>query len=164
MSVKNKCRWYYFRELLGAASAYHKIVTLRDPIDRTISQYSYICSQPSHPRYKEVASLSLDEFAASKSLRPNRQVSALTGRSDDVEGAVGIVTNFFDDWALSDDIGQLVERLYKITNTAPRAAEHKNKSTSRPRRADLSSSTLRLLEDRNRNALALIAALEKKQL
>jgi len=151
----------YFREHLGALSAYHKIVTLRDPIDRAISQYGFVRSQPSHPRYEELAPLSLDEFASSKSLRPDRQVTVLTGRSDDVDRAVDIVTNYFDDWALSDDIDRLVRRLYEVTGVTPRNAEHKNKGVSGPRRADLSSSALRIMEDRNRHDLALIAALRK---
>lgn len=151
----------YFREYLDDAAGYHKIVTLRDPIDRTISGYNYIRAQVSHPRNAEVAALSLDEFAAR--VRPNRQVRLLTGKGDDVEGAIDIVTRFFDDWAFSDGVGALVQRLYRIAGTAPRNAVHKNKGASGPRRADLGASTLRLLEDRNRNDLALIAALEKQK-
>lgn len=158
-AVGGHARLRFFRKRLGDTSAYHKIVTLRDPVDRAISQYNYIRSQASHTRYKEIAPLSLDEFASSESLRPNRQVTLLTGDSDDVEGAFDIVTGFFDDWAFSDDVGPLVQRLYDVTGTEPRGAEHKNRSASGPRRADLSPSTLRLMEERNRSDLALIAAL-----
>ena len=149
---------WFFREHLGGAADYHKIVTLRDPIDRAISQYNFIRAQASHPLNKDVSALSLDEFAA-QIYRPNRQVTLLTGNGDDVEGAFDAVTRFFDDWAFSDGVGALVQRLYEITGTAPRSAEHKNKGSSGPRRADLTSSTLRILEDRNRNDLALIEAL-----
>jgi len=148
----------FFREHLGDAADYHKIVTLRDPIERAISEYNYIRAQAAHPRNREVASLSLNEFAA-RSLRPNRQVTLLTGNGDDVEGAFDVVTRFFDDWAFSDGVGALVQRLYQTTGTAPRSAVHKNKGVSGPSRADLDPSTLRLLEDRNRNDLALIEAL-----
>ncbi len=152
----------FFRKRLGAASDYHKIVTLRDPIDRAISQYNYIQGQKTHPRYAEVSPLSLDEFATSESLRPNRQVTLLTGSSDDVEGAIDIVTRFFDDWALSEEIDELVQRLYEVADLAPRAAEHKNRGTPGPRRADLSTSTLRTIAHRNRYDLALIDALRKR--
>ena len=149
----------FFREHLGDMGRYHKIVTLRDPVDRAISEYNYIRAQAAHPRNKEVSLQSLTKFA--ESLRPDRQVTLLTGRGDDVEGAVEIVTRFFDDWAFSDGVGDLVQRLYRVTGVEPRPAMHKNKGASGPRRADLDAATLRLLQDRNHNDLALIAALKE---
>ena len=148
----------YFREHLGAMGRYHKIVTLRDPIDRAISEYNYIRGQATHPRHAEISAQSLKEFAAS-GLRADRQVTLLTGHGDDVEGAIEIVTHFFDDWSFSDGVGDLLQRLYDVTGTTPRGAMHKNKGASGPRRADLDPETLRLLQDRNRNDLVLIAAL-----
>ncbi len=147
----------YFRELLGDTVRYHKIVTLRDPIDRAISEYNYICAQRAHPRHAEVSQQSLAEFAAT-SLRPDRQVTLLTGRGGDVEGAVEIVTQFFDDWSFSDDVNGLVERLYSAADVEPREAVHKNKGTG-PRRMEIDDKTLRLLRERNRADLALIEAL-----
>ena len=151
----------YFREQLGDMARYHKIVTLRDPIDRTISEYNYIREQTAHPRNAEVSVQSLREFAAI-SLRPNRQVTLLTGRGDDVEGATEIVTQFFDDWSFSDGVDGLVERLYAVTGTAPRGAVHKNKGAG-PGRVGLDNETLQLLRERNRNDLALIEALRNLQ-
>ncbi|ODS02232.1 hypothetical protein AUC71_02035 [Methyloceanibacter marginalis] len=150
----------YFREHLGGMGRYHKIVTLRDPVDRAISEYNYIRAQASHPRNKEVSLQSLTKFA--ESLRPDRQVTLLTGRGDDVEGAVEIVTRFFDDWAFSAGVDDLVQRLYRVTGVEPRPAMHKT-GASGPRRADLDAATLRLLQDRNRNDLALIAALKERR-
>jgi Sulfotransferase family len=146
----------YFREALGDMARYHKIVTLRDPVDRAISEYNYIRAQSAHPRHAEVAAQSLKEFAANGH-RPDRHVTLLTGRGDDVEGAVEIVTKFFDDWSFSDGVDGLVERLYAAADTSPRSAMHKNKG---PRRAALDEETLHLLQERNRNDLALIAALK----
>lgn len=150
----------FFREHVGDMGRYHKIVTLRDPVDRTISEYNYIRAQASHPRNKEVSLQNLTKFAAS--LRPDRQVTLLTGRGDDVAGAVEIVTRFFDDWAFSDGVGDLVQRLYRVTGLEPRPAAHKNKGAPGTRRADLDAPTLRLLQDRNRNDLALIDALRRR--
>ena len=147
----------YFRELLGDMARYHKIVTLRDPIDRAISEYNYIRVQSAHPRHAEVSQQSLAEFAAS-SLRPDRQVTLLTGRGGDVEDAVEIVTHFFDDWSFSDDVNGLVERLYCAAGVESREAMHKNKGTG-PRRVELDDETLQLLRERNRDDLALIEAL-----
>ncbi len=151
----------FFREHVGDMGRYHKIVTLRDPVDRAISEYNYIRAQASHPRNKELLSQSLRTFA--ESLRPDRQVTLLTGRGDDVEGAVEIVTQFFDDWAFSDGVDNLVRRLYRVTGVEPRPAMHKNKGASGPRRPDLDVATIRLLQDRNRNDLALIAALKDRR-
>jgi len=148
----------YFREHLGDMADYHKIITLRDPVDRAISQYNYIRAHVTHPRYAVVATQSLKEFAEI-TLRPDRQVTLLTGRGDDVEGAINIVTRFFDAWSLSDGVEDLMQRLYQITGVAPRSAVHKNKGASGLRRADIDAATLRLLEDRNRNDLSFIAAL-----
>jgi hypothetical protein len=147
----------YFRELLGDMVRYHKIVTLRDPIDRAISEFNYIRMQSAHPRHAEVSQQSLAEFAAS-SLRPNRQVTLLTGRGGDVDGAVEIVTQFFDDWSFSDDVNGLVERLYVAAGVEPRGAMHKNKGTG-PRRVELDDDTLQLLRENNLADLALIEAL-----
>lgn len=153
----------FFREYLGGdMGRYHKIVTLRDPIDRAISEYNYIRAQASHPRNEEVSPQSLREFAE-ESLRADRQVTLLTGNGEDVDGAVEIVTRFFDDWAFSDGVDALVQRLYSVTGVKPRAAAYKNKGASGPRRADLDMETLRLLQDRNRNDLALIGALKKRR-
>jgi hypothetical protein len=152
----------FFREHLGDMVRYHKIVTLRDPVDRAISEYNYIRTQASHPRNEEVSSQSLREFAE-ESLQPDRQVKLLTGRRDDVDGAFEIVTRFFDDWTFCDGVGDLVQRLYRVTGVEPRPAAHKNKGVSGPRRGDLDATTLQLLRDRNPNDLALIDALEERR-
>ena len=151
----------YFRDLLGDMARYHKIVTLRDPIDRAISEYNYIRAQRAHPRNAELSKQTLKEFAA-LSLRPDRQVTLLTGRGDDVEGAIETMTQFFDDWSFSDGVDGLVERLYAVTGTAPRGAVHKNKGAG-PGRVGLDNETLQLLRERNRNDLALIEALRNLQ-
>jgi sulfotransferase famil protein len=148
----------YFRELLGDMGRYHKIVTLRDPVDRAISEYNYIRAQSAHPRHAEVSQQSLRQFAES-GLRPDRQVTLLTGRGGAVQGAVETVTQFFDDWSFSDGVDGLVERLYRVTGVAPREAAHKNKGAAGPRRVDLDAETLSLLQARNRNDLALVEAL-----
>ena len=149
----------YFHEHLGDMGRYHKIVTLRDPIDRSLSEYNYIRAQRAHPRHGEVAAQSLEEFAT-MTLRPDRQVTLLTGRHDDAEGAIEVVQSFFDDWALSDDVGALTNRLYQAIGTTPRPPQRKNVGNSGLRRADVAPPTLRLLEEQNRFDLALIEALK----
>lgn len=151
-----------FRDALGDLTPYRKIVTLRDPIERAISEYNYVRAQSSHPRNPEVAHQSLATFVA-EGLAPNRQIQLLTGTNDDVDGAVAIVTRFFDDWSLSTDVGELIGRLYAATGVAPRSVEYKNRGTSGFSRADLDAETLRLLKERSRYDLAFIELLKRRR-
>lgn len=163
-------RWYsaigghsslrFYREQLGEMAQYHKIVTLRDPIDRSISEYNYIRAETNHPRHEAVSKQSLAEFAA-VTLPPNRQVKLLSDRVDDVEGALNVVTRYFDDWALSNGVDDLIRLLYEVTDTKRRATHHKNKGAPGVTRADLDPRTLRALEERNRHDLELIEALRR---
>lgn len=148
-----------FRELLGEMPSHHKIVTLRDPIDRALSEYNYVRGQAAHPRNADLAQQDLATFAT-ETLVSNRQVKLLTGRDDDVGGAVETVTRFFDDWALSSGVGALTERLYETVGLEPRHAQHKNKGGSGLTRNDLDSEARHLLEEQNRHDLALIEALK----
>ena len=150
----------FFRKMLGDMERYHKIVTLRDPIDRVISEYNYIRTRPQHPRHKIVAAGDFDAYI-SETAQPNRQVKLLTGSGDDSEGAFEIVTRFFDDWSMSADVGQMAERLYEVTGTIPRPVAYKNKATSSFSRRDVPPATLLLLEEQNRHDLALIEALKR---
>ena len=95
----------FFRRMLGDMERYHKIVTLRDPIDRVISEYNYISTRPQHPMHKIVAAGDFEAFI-NETARPNRQVRLLTGSEEDSKGAFEVVTGFFDDWSLTADVGQ----------------------------------------------------------
>ena len=149
-----------FRDLLGEMDRHYKIVTLRDPVDRAVSEYNFIRARPTHPRNAALAGLSFEDFAKTP-LASNQQVKLLTGKRHDVVSAVEIVQAFFDDWALSGEIGALTNRLYQVTGTTPRPAQHKNAGRSGLRRADVAPTTLRLLEEQNRSDLALIEALKR---
>ena len=151
-----------FRDLLGEMTAYYKIITLRDPIDRAISEYNYVRAQTSHPRNAMVSQQSLEMFAA-ETLAPDRQVKLLAGRGDDVEGAFDIVTRFFDDWSFSNGVDALIQRLYAVTGVEPCTSQHKNKGAPGLSRAALEPATLRLLEARNKYDLALIEALRSSR-
>ena len=150
----------FFREMLGDMERYHKIVTLRDPIERVISEYNYIRTRPQHPLHKVVAARDF-EFYINKTAKPNRQVKLLTGSASDSEGAFEVVTRFFDDWSLSADVGRMAERLYEVTGTTPRPVAYKNKASSSFSRRDVPSATLRLLEEQNRHDLALLEVLRR---
>ncbi len=149
----------FFRQMLGSMEGYHKIVTLRDPIDRVISEFNYIRTRPQHRLNALVADQSVEEFIE-KTTQPNRQVKLLARRPDDLDGAVETVRRFFDDWSLSNNVDEIIRRLYEITGVSERPAKHKNRATSSLKRSDLAPATLRLLEDRNRFDLALIDKLK----
>jgi Sulfotransferase family len=148
----------FFRDTLGDLSRYHKIVTLRDPIDRVISEYNYIRTRPQHRLHKMVAAGDFETYMK-ETAEPNHQVKLLTGSADESDRAFEIVTQFFDDWCLTAEIGQMAERLYEVTGTPPRPVAHKNIARSPFSRRDLAPATLRFLEDQNRHDLALLEAL-----
>ena len=150
----------FFRKMLGDMERYHKIVTLRDPIDRVISEYNYIRTWPEHPLHDKVAILDFDAYL-DKAAPRNRQVKLLTGSSDDSEGAIEIVTRFFDDWSMSADVGAMAGRLYQVTGMSPRPIAHKNRATLSFSRRDVAPATLRLLEEQNRHDLVLLDALRR---
>lgn len=150
----------FFRSMLGDMDRYHKITTLRDPIDRVISEYNYIRTRPQHRLNAVVAAQGFEGFIEN-TVQANRQVKLLTGRADDVEGAVETVETFFDDWCLSNDVAQMTERLYEVTGTRARPAVHKNRARSAFSRHDLTPAMLRVLEEANRHDLALIETLKR---
>jgi len=148
----------FFRNMLGDMDRYHKITTLRDPIDRVISEYNYIHTRPQHRLNAVVAAQGFEGFIEN-TVQANRQVKLLTGQPDDVEGAVETVEKFFDDWCLSNDVALMTERLYEVTGTKARPLAHKNRATSAFSRRDLPPAMLRVVEEQNRYDLALIEAL-----
>lgn len=148
----------FFRDMLGDLDRYHKIVTLRDPIERLISEYNYVRAHPRHPRHAAVAAQDFETFAV-RTAKPNRQVKLLTGSPEDSAGAIDIVTRFFDDWSMSEDVEAMAARLYEVTGTPPRPTAHKNKSRPAFRRSDMDPAALRRLEELNRHDLALCEAL-----
>lgn len=149
----------FFRRMLGDMGGYYKIVTLRDPIDRVISEYNYISTRPQHPLNAAVREQSFRDFVE-RTAPSNRQVKLLADRPD-VEAAIAIVERFFDDWAMSDDVERLARSLYAMTRVQPRPIKRKNRATTPFSRRDLDATTLRLLEERNRLDLALIERLNR---
>lgn len=150
----------FFRDLLGDMERHYKIVTLRDPVERAISEYNYICARPKHPLYSRLAGMSFEDYARDER-GSNRQVLLLTGRRDDVKTAIYLVQNFFDDWAFIDGVDALIDRIYRVTGTKPRPTQHKNESGQGLKRTDIDPATLRLLEEQNQYDTALVEALKR---
>jgi hypothetical protein len=150
----------FFRETLDDLSRYHKIVTLRDPIERVISEYNYIRTRPQHRLHRVVAAGEFEAYVE-ETAQPTHQVKLLTGSTDDSEGAFEIVTRFLDDWCMSADVGQMAERLYQVTGTTPQLVAHKNKAKLQFSRLDEPPATLRAIEEQNRHDLVLLEALKR---
>ena len=150
----------FYRELLGDMSPYHKVVILRDPIDRLVSEYNYVRRIRGDPEYRHRSELDFDEYAA-KFVRPNLQVYLLTGSGDHLDKAVNLVEEFFDDWCLTSEVDGAIGRLYQLAERAPRPAKRKNRTGIGFRRDDIKSDTLKLLEEQHQNDLQLIALLER---
>jgi len=135
-----------YRTLLGDLSDYRKIAVFRDPTDRLISEYNFIRRTKKHFLFDRVSRQSFPEFVSSG--WRNTQTHILTGREDDLEGAIDLINNFFDDWALMDDLERLIERLYLSCGKKPRPIQHKNKSAAVERRSiSRSSDIVQLMEE-----------------
>jgi len=115
-----------FRKMLGDLEAYHKIAVFRDPTDRLISEYNFIRRTKGHFLYNQVCNQTFAEFVSAG--WRNTQIHLLTGSEDDLDGAKKLVNEFFDDWAIIDDIDGLTERLYRLAGRTPRMTKHKNKA------------------------------------
>ena len=70
----------FFRKMLGDMERYHKIVTLRDPIDRMISEYNYIRTRPQHPQHKVVAAGDFEDLHQGDGARPIARSSSSPAR------------------------------------------------------------------------------------
>jgi len=108
-------------------SGHHKIALFRDPLDRLISEYDFIRRKKGHFLHDRVSRQSFPEFVSAG--WRNTQVHLLTGSEDDLDGAIELVKDFFDDWAIIDDLPALTARLYRMAGRTPRPNEHKNKAS-----------------------------------
>jgi hypothetical protein len=134
-----------YRTPLGDLTGYRKIVVFRDPTDRLISEYNFIRRTKNHFLFERVSKQSFSEFVSSG--WRNTQTHILTGKEDDLDGAIDLVNNFFDDWALMDDIEELVERLYISCGKKPRSIMHKNNAAPVEHRSfSRSSDIVQLME------------------
>lgn len=107
-------------------SGHHKIALFRDPLDRLISEYNFIRRKKGHFLYDRVSRQSFPEFVSAG--WRNTQVHLLTGSEDDLDGAIELVNDFFDDWAIIDDLPALTARLYHMAGRTPRPTKHKNRA------------------------------------
>ena len=120
----------YFTRALGDIGDYYKITTLRDPIDRIISEYNYI--QMLIDKGESNLSVSFDTF--SLHYPSNSQVFALTSRQTDVARAVDIRHNFFNDWALFAEVEAFLTRICDALDITPQNWSPLNETNYRIRR------------------------------
>jgi hypothetical protein len=143
----------FFRKMLGKMDGYYKIVTLRDPIDRLISEYNFAVAQ----NEINIEESPFDEYVRYYPI--NVQITALTGKTDDLSGALNLLNGFFDDFALFDEVDQLLSRLSKRLGTPIQNFPAENRGVYTITRADIPEKTLQFLRDRNELDLRLLDSL-----
>jgi hypothetical protein len=137
----------FYDRMLGGLSEYYKITTLRDPIDRLLSEFNYAYSTPDNPGHSYVRSVGFDAVALNYPC--NLQVFTLTGTQTDVGRAVQIVRHFFDDWALLSELADFLPRIWTALGSPPANWVPQNPTNYVLGRADVSIETIQLLESRN---------------
>jgi len=87
-------------------------------------------------------------------------VRMLTGGSLDAGQAAEIVKTFFDDWAFTEELDTLVERLHVRLGKPPQRAKYKRQSKRQfSKRQEICDKTLSALQERSQCDLEFISHL-----
>jgi Sulfotransferase family len=153
----------FFNQALRDLNDYHKILTLRDPIDRLVSEYNYA----------RLHDISLAEFSYAKSVSLNEyighaprnvQVFTLTGSRSDASAAAEVIENVFNDWALSSEIDELLVRLAQELGISFHSFYPENRTPEgAAKRGDLSEDIIEIAMRRHSADLELIDILTAKR-
>jgi glycosyltransferase involved in cell wall biosynthesis len=85
-------------------SQYFAVTTLREPVERAISEYHYARNNPKHSEYDIIRRITLAEFIERN---PNPVTTLISGKPD-AAAAVAVVREVFDRWAFVDDLPDLL--------------------------------------------------------
>ena len=134
-----------YQAKLGALDDYFKVTTLRDPIERIISNYNFIRRDWRHKRYREVRQSTFEDFAMHEA--PNAQTKLLADNTDDLERAIDTLDNWFDFCTTSDRADLLMRKLSEVAGVPFKRALHKNASKRKVTRETLDQALVDRLEE-----------------
>ena len=134
----------------------HYFTVLRDPVERIISAYYYVCRTPALPYYGEVVgqNMSLEDFAASRLPQTyNQQTGLISGRYDDFTNALEIakhnLSTHFIVAGISERFDETLLLLKKQLGWRRIFYHRQNVTRNRPARSEVPKSAIRLIERRN---------------
>jgi len=134
-----------YQAKLGDLDGYFKVTTLRDPIERIISNYNFIRRDWRHQRYRDVRKSTFEDFALSEA--PNAQTKLLADNTDDYERAVQTLDHWFDYAVTSDHADLLMRKLAEVSDVPFKRALHKNASKHKVTRDVVDEALINRLRD-----------------
>lgn len=148
-----------YRERLGNLDGYFKITTLRDPIDRIISSYNFIKNFEIHTRHREANRTAFEKFALTE--MSNMQTRLLSGTTD-YRKAIEVLEGWFDFYATSDRVNELLKELSLHLQTPFRQERHENVSKKEVARAAIDPAFLSRLEEIHQADIDLYRYIEER--
>lgn len=156
-----KCIMGHFRfgihEIIEKPSTY--ITMLRHPIDRVISTFYFIRSNPHHPFYREANNMNLKDFVLSTDIEAdflvnNMQTSFLSGgyyppKKDHLEIAKENLVKYFEVVGITERFNESIFLMKKALGWKKIVYKSKNITRNRPRIDELSAEILEIIKQKN---------------
>ena len=145
---------------------YAYITMLRDPLERAVSQYFYICRTPTNERYtaiKETGFSFLSYVENNEFGRPdNMQTRYITGEPskekmdmEDLKHAQHMLLNEYAAFGITERFDDSIRLFTKQFNWKQRPFQSKNQTLNRPAVHSLNHKALQLLKEKNHYDLKL---------
>lgn len=143
----------------------HHITVLRNPIDRVLSYYNYVCGKTDHPMHGPAMSMGFEDFldqAPSPELH-NGQARRFAGQLHHTDltdenlltTATDVLTHCFSQVFTTCCLSDAVETLHNTLGFAQRTLPQANRSNKRISRNELTASQLSAIEQYNQADIEL---------